>query len=55
MSEMELINKVVYDSSNELENSIKIFNGNYIHKQIEKRNNLVFMRVKSRKLFEVIN
>ncbi|MFA5796508.1 MAG: hypothetical protein WC916_00540 [Candidatus Woesearchaeota archaeon] len=51
---MELINKVIYDTHNEIENSIKIANGNYIHRQIEKRNNKVFMRIKSRKLFELV-
>ncbi len=49
---MQIINKVIYDHDNEIENSIKIENGNYTHTQIEKRDNKVFMRVKSRKLFE---
>ena len=53
MSNMELINKVIYDTYNEIENSVKIENGNYIHRQIEKRDNKVFMRIKTRKLFEI--
>jgi len=50
---MEITNKITYDLSNEVENNIKIENGMYVHRQIEKRDNKIFMRVKSRKLFEI--
>ena len=50
---MELKNSVIYDNDNSMENHVKIEAGNYVHRQIEKRNGLVFMRVKSRKLFEM--
>ncbi len=49
---MEII-KTIRDGSNEIQNHISVKEGNYIHKQIEKRNNLVFMRIKTRKLFNI--
>jgi hypothetical protein len=45
--------KTIRDGNNEIQNHIKVERGNYIHKQIEKRDNLVFMRIKQRKLVEV--
>lgn len=49
---MEII-KTIREGNNEIQNHISIKEGNYIHKQIEKRNNLVFMRIKTRKLFNI--
>ena len=49
---MEIL-KTVREGDRELQNHIRIERGNYIHKQIEKRGELVFMRIKSRKLFEI--
>ena len=48
---MEII-KTIKDENSEIENHIKINAGSYIHKQIEKRDNKIFMRIKSRKIFE---
>ncbi len=50
---MEII-KTIRDGNNSVENHIKIENGNYVHRQIEKINGRVFMRVKSRKIFEIL-
>jgi len=48
---LEII-KTVRDGSMEVENYIRVENGIYTHRQIEKINGKVFMRCKSRKLFE---
>ena len=48
------ITRTVKDGNMEIQNHIKIEGGNYIHRQIEKRDNLVFMRIKSRKIFEQV-
>jgi hypothetical protein len=48
---MELI-KTYRDGNDEIENHIKIENGIYTHRQIEKIDGKVFMRIKSRKLYE---
>jgi hypothetical protein len=45
--------KTVRDGSMEVENYIRVENGVYTHRQIEKINGKVFMRCKSRKLFEI--
>jgi hypothetical protein len=45
--------KTVRDGSTEVENYIRIENGMYTHRQIEKIDGKVFMRCKSRKLFDV--
>lgn len=50
---LNIINKIEYDAQNFIENAVRIENGNYIHTQIEKREGLVFMRTKTRKLFEL--
>ncbi|HYD02968.1 MAG TPA: hypothetical protein VEC16_01590 [Alphaproteobacteria bacterium] len=47
---MEII-KTIRDTGIEIENRIKIENGVYTHRQIEKVDGKVFMRFKSRKLF----
>jgi len=44
--------KTVRDGSAETEDYIKVENGIYTHRQIEKVDGKVFMRCKSRKLFE---
>jgi hypothetical protein len=49
---MEII-KTVKDNGYELTNHIKIEAGNYIHKQIETRDGKTFMRIKTRRLFEL--
>ena len=49
---MELI-KTFKDKDYEIENHVKIENGTYTHRQIEKIDGKVFMRVKTRKLFTV--
>lgn len=51
---MELI-KTYRDGNDEIENHIKIENGIYTHRQIEKIDGKVFMRIKSRRLVEVID
>ena len=51
---MEII-KTVRDGSTEIENYIKVENGTYTHRQIEKIDGKVFMRCKSRKLFSIAN
>jgi len=51
---MELI-KTFRDGNDEIENHIKIENGIYTHRQIEKIDGKVFMRIKSRRLVEVID
>lgn len=43
--------KTVKDGDYEIHNHITIEAGNYIHKQIEKIDGKVFMRMKTRKLF----
>lgn len=52
VDEME-ITKTVKDGSMEVENYIKMENGMYTHRQIEKIDGKVFMRIKSRKMFEL--
>ena len=47
------ITKTIKDGNSVVENNIRIENGNYTHRQIEKRGNLVFMRIKSRKIYEM--
>jgi len=47
---LEII-KTIRDTGIEIENRIKIENGVYTHRQIEKVDGKVFMRFKSRKLF----
>jgi len=49
---MEII-KTVRDGSMEIENYIRVENGQYTHRQIEKIDGKVFMRCKSRKLFDI--
>jgi hypothetical protein len=49
---MEII-KTVRDGTTEVENYIRVENGIYTHRQIEKIGGKVFMRIKSRKLFEI--
>ena len=49
---MELI-KTFRDGNDEIENRIKIVDGVYTHRQIEKIGGKVFMRIKSRKLYEI--
>jgi hypothetical protein len=51
---LEII-KTVRDGNTEVENYIKVENGVYTHRQIEKIGGKVFMRCKSRKLFESID
>jgi hypothetical protein len=48
---LEII-KTVRDGNTEVENYIKVENGVYTHRQIEKIDGKVFMRCKSRKLFD---
>ena len=50
--EMEMTN-TFRDENTEVENHIKLVNGVYTHRQIEKIGGKVFMRIKSRKLYEV--
>ena len=45
--------KTVRDGNNEVENYVRIENGMYTHRQIEKIDGKVFMRYKSRKLFDI--
>ena len=49
---LEII-KTVRDGNNEVENYVRIENGMYTHRQIEKIDGKVFMRCKSRKLFDI--
>ena len=49
--EMELI-KTFRDGNKEIENHIKIVDGMYTHRQIEKVGGKVFMRIKQRRLYE---
>jgi hypothetical protein len=49
---LEII-KTIRDTGVEIENYIKIENGTYSHRQIEKVDGKVFMRFKSKKLFEI--
>ena len=49
---MEII-KTVRDGNNEVENYIRVQDGMYTHRQIEKIDGKVFMRCKSRKLFDI--
>ena len=49
---MEMTN-TFRDENTEVENHIKLVNGVYTHRQIEKIGGKVFMRIKSRKLYEV--
>ena len=48
---MELI-KTFRDGNKEIENHIKIVDGMYTHRQIEKVGGKVFMRIKQRRLYE---
>lgn len=48
---MEIVN-TISEGSNSVENHITIEKGNYIHKQIEKRNDKIFMRMKTRRIYE---
>jgi len=48
------ITKTVKDGNTEIENHIKISDGIYTHRQIEKIGGKVFMRIKSRRMVEVI-
>lgn len=47
------ITKTVRDGNAEMQDYIKVENGVYTHRQIEKVDGKVFMRCKSRKLFDV--
>lgn len=47
------ITKTIRDGSAEMQDYIKVENGVYTHRQIEKIDGKVFMRCKSRKLFDV--
>ncbi len=49
---MEIIKTVKHDGR-EVHDHVKIEAGNYIHKQIETINGKTFMRIKTRKLFEL--
>lgn len=49
---MEII-KTIRDGNNEVENYVRIENGIYTHRQIEKVDGKVFMRCKSRKMFDI--
>ena len=49
------ITKTYRDGTTEIQNYIKVENGTYTHRQIEKIDGKVFMRCKSRKLFESID
>jgi hypothetical protein len=49
---LEII-KTIRDGSNEIENYVRIENGIYTHRQIEKVDGKVFMRCKSRKMFDI--
>ena len=51
---MEII-KTVKEGDMQIENHIKVENGIYTHRQIEKIDGKVFMRIKSRRLVEVID
>ncbi|MGV8150943.1 MAG: hypothetical protein ACP5NV_04400 [Candidatus Woesearchaeota archaeon] len=50
---MEII-KTIRDKDYELQNHIRIEAGNYIHKQIETINGKTFMRIKQRKIFNIM-
>jgi hypothetical protein len=50
---MEII-RTIKDKDYEQLNHIKIEAGNYIHKQIETINGRTFMRIKQRKLIELM-
>jgi hypothetical protein len=45
--------KTVRDGNAEMQDYIKVENGIYTHRQIEKIDGKVFMRCKSRKLFDL--
>ncbi|MGV8171460.1 MAG: hypothetical protein ACP5OA_02075 [Candidatus Woesearchaeota archaeon] len=49
---LEII-KTIRDGNNEVENYIRVENGTYTHRQIEKIDGKIFMRCKSRKLFHI--
>ena len=49
---MELI-KTFKDRDYEVENHIRIDGGTYTHRQVERKDGKTFMRIKSRKLFEL--
>jgi hypothetical protein len=49
---LEII-KTIRDGNNEVENYVKIENGIYTHRQIEKVDGKIFMRCKSRKMFDI--
>ena len=50
---MEII-KSIKDKDYELHNHIKIEAGNYTHKQIEKKDGKIYMRMKMRKMLSRI-
>ena len=45
--------KTVRDGTTEIENYVKIEKGIYTHRQIEKIDGKIFMRCKSRKIFDI--
>jgi hypothetical protein len=49
---LEII-KTIREGNNEVENYIRIENGTYTHRQIEKIDGKIFMRCKSRKMFDI--
>ena len=49
---LEII-KTIRDGNNEVENYVRTENGIYTHRQIEKVDGKVFMRCKSRKMFDI--
>ena len=49
---LEII-KTIRDGDNEVENYVRIEKGIYTHRQIEKIDGKVFMRCKSRKMFDI--
>jgi hypothetical protein len=49
---LEII-KTVRDGNNEVENYVRIEDGMYTHRQIEKIDGKVFMRCKSRKFIDI--
>jgi hypothetical protein len=49
---MELLNRFS-NGGYEIENHISVKGGNYIHRQVEKKDGRIFMRMKTRKLLEL--
>ena len=47
------ITKTVRDGNTEVEDYVKFENGMYTHRQIQKIGDRVFMRCKSRKIFDI--